>query len=89
MFNPTTYTLEDMPTHHAPNHLRPVICDDCFIALHPRRTDRPNPRSMQALRQSPYRFTYIDYLGSDAQRCWCCNSRRNTGRHLVEVARKA
>lgn len=88
MFNLITYTLEDMPTHYAPNHLRPVICDDCFVALHPRRNDRLNPRSQRALRESTYRFTHVDYVGSSTQRCWCCGTRAHSGRHLVEVARK-
>ena len=88
MFNTITYTLEDMPTHHAPNHLRPVICDRCYVALHPRPTDRVDPMSRKALRESPYRFTHVDYVGSSTDRCWCCGTRRLDGRHLVEVARR-
>ena len=86
MFSPITYTLEDMPERHTPNALRPVICDDCELALHHPSGLRTKRAHTLALQRSRYRFAVIDYIGGQTQRCWCCGTQRYTGRHLVEVS---
>lgn len=84
----TSFPLEDMGTWSTPAAARPQICDACYQALYPQPRERVNWKSYHALRTSPYRFTHIDYMGACTDRCWACNSRKNSGRHLVEVTRK-
>jgi hypothetical protein len=83
-----TYTLEDNATGYAPNAHRPEICDNCYMGLYPRLNDRVNWKVQHAIKNSPYRFEHIDYIGADNSRCWCCHTKSFGGRHLVEVQPK-
>lgn len=89
MFNPISYSLEDVETTYHPDRpMRPVICDDCRDAQDYSPNKRINWNCFHALKNSTYNYQVLDYHGAGAHGCCCCGSRRWSGRWLVEVLRR-
>lgn len=85
MLNTITYSLEDVETTYHPDRpMRPVICDDCRDALDYTPGRRVNWSSFHALKRSTHSYFVLDYWQAGTYPCACCQSRRWSGRWLVE-----